>query len=267
MNEMESLYKAYEWIAKYFDSRKEDALVSLHPTVSDSTKNHLDAQNMFLLGYQKAQTNPQSAMLLEGAWWEYEARSMFNTLGELDESRGYGKKEYRFMLLPNIEGQKNEKSVMSACESGAIIVPKDTNKERLAVTKAFLAYLASDEALNHFLCMTGSIMPYKYTLTEDDYAKMTPFTKNMIELYSDSENVDIVRPQVAMLWEPISYAGDRPNVYFIPEISGIQIDAPFKAVREKSLSDIKTGLSKLYKENSWADYIAAAQKQGFYNED
>lgn len=262
---MDSLYKAYEWLAKYFDTRKESNLVSIHPALTDTVKTHLDAQNLFLLGYQNVSANPRSAMLLDGAWWEYEARSMFKTLGDLEEGRGYGKREYRYMLLPNIEGQKNDKSVMSCCETGAIIVPKDKDADRLQVTKEFLAYMASDRALNYFLTETGSIMPFKYNLTDADYAKMTPFTRNMIELYNDNENVDILRPQIATLKEPISYAGGRSTVYFIPNIGTINIDAPYKAVRDYDLSAIKAGLGDYYNATDWARYIADAKAQGFYS--
>lgn len=265
---MEGVYKAYEFLANYFDSRKSDGRISLHPAVEDGTQNHMDAQNLFLLGsYQKSDTNPQSAMLLEGAWWEYEARGMFKTLGDLDSAWGYGQREYRFMLFPYLgEEQVSTKSAISCCESGAMIVPKDSNKDRLKVTKDFLAYLASDEAMNIFLTMTGSIMPYNYTLSAEEEAKLTPFTKNMIELYSDSENVEVVRPQIAALYSPISYAGGRNNSYFQPKINGVLLDQPFKIVRENSLDAIKTGLLNTRSASEWAGYLEKAKGQGFFNE-
>ncbi len=266
VNSMEGVYKAYEFLSKYFDSRQQSNLISLHPAVEDGTQNHRDAQNLFLLGYQKAQSNPQSAMLLEGAWWEYEARSMFETVGKLDANRAYGKRDYRYMLLPELDGQVSTKSAISCCESGAMIVPKDSNKERLKVTKEFLAYMASDEALNIFLTMTGSLMPYRYTLTAEEEAKLTPFTRNMIELYSDSEHIDVVRPQIAALYSPISYAGGRDNTYFQPRISGVALDQPFKIVREQSLDAIKTGLANYYTAADWASYIQRAKEQGFFKE-
>ena len=265
---MEGLYKAYEFLANYFDSRRVgDSRISLHPVVEDGTKNHIDAQSQFLLGYDPTATNPQSAMLLDGAWWEYEARTMFNTLGALDSSRGYGQREYRYMLFPYIDGQASEKSAISCCESGAMIVPKDKDKDRLKVTKEFLAYLASDEALNVFLTMTGSIMPYEYTLTAEEEEKLTPFTRNMIELYSDDENIEVVRPQIAQLYSPLSYAGGRDtNTYFLPRINGLAIDQPFKVVRENSLDVIKTGLANYYSAANWAAFIEKAKTQGFFND-
>ena len=190
---------------------------------------------------------------------------MFNSLATQDANRGYGKREYRFMLYPDMEGQVSEKSAISACESGAMIIPKDSNKDRLKVTKEFLAYMASDDALKIFLQTTGCLMPYELNLTDSEKEKLTPFCKNMIELYYDTENIEVVRPNVAQLYSPLAYTSERPtNVYFIPEINGIMVSEPLKAVREYSLSSIKTGLFNLYDSND-ANYIAQARRS-FYQD-
>ena len=267
-NWIDGIYKAFEFVAKYFDSRKSgDPLVSLHPAVTDGAKSHLDTQSLYLLGYQRSESNPMSAMLLDGAWWEYEARAMFNSLAETEPDRGYGKREYRMMLFPDLPGQKSEKSAISVCETGAFIVPKDSNKERLAVTKEFLAYMLSDEGIKTFTTITGSLMPYDTEFTEEDMAKLTPFTRNMIELYYDEENIDIVRPQLASMYSPIAYASDRVNFsYFVPKINGVAVTAPFQAVREYSLDDIKTGLRAFYSADEWARYIQQAKEQGFFTD-
>lgn len=264
--QMEGVYKAYEFFADYFDIRKKnDSKVAVHSVLPDTTKSHTDAQDRFLYGYLNTSDNPQSAMLIEGAWWEYEARDTFNEIGEIDASRGFGQREYRFMLLPDLEGQKNDKSVISACESGAFIVPKDSNKERLQVTKEFLAYMISDEAMNYFLTLTGSIMPYEYTLTEEETAALRPFTKNMIELYNDKENIEVVRPQIAALYSPLTYAGGKPANYFVT--TGLNnSDSPFISLGINDLSAIKTGLGKLYTEKDWSKYVSEAKKQGFLND-
>lgn len=267
-NWQEGIYKAYEFVAKYFDSRKTgDPLVSLHPAVTDGAKTHLDTQSLFLLGYKQSESNPLSAMLLDGAWWEYEARAMFNSLAVAEPDRGYGKREYRMMLLPDLTGQKSDKSAVSVCETGAFIVPKDSNKERLAVTKEFLAYMCSDEGIKTFTTITGSLMPYDVAFTDEDMAKLTPFTRNMIELYYDEKHVDIVRPQLASMYSPIAYASDRINFsYFVPKINGIMVSAPFQAVREHSLDAIKTGLRSFYTEKEWSGYVAQAKEQGFFKD-
>lgn len=262
---LKAIYQAYEWIAKYFNATNAEKYT--HFATSSGTATHLDTQSYFLLGYKNAETNPMSAMLLEGAWWEYEARTVFEALGKIDKSRGYGKRDYRYMLLPNLDGQVNEKSVFTAAESGAMIVTKDSNKERLEVTKAFLGYMASDEAVKTFTTYTGCPMPYDVEFTAADEEKMTPFAKNMTELYYDSENIDVVRPNFATLWSPLAYTSDRGVYdYMLPIINSIEKTEPFKTVRENSLSAIKAGLASYYNKSDWDKWIEQAQKQGFYTD-
>lgn len=264
---MTDLYKAYEWLEKYFDTRESSKIAYNHRAVSDSTVNHTDTQSLFLTGYMNTTSNPQSAMLLEGAWWEYEARRTFQELGKLDASRGYGAREYRYMLLPNLDGQKNTKSVMATCECGSMFLPKDSNKERLAVTKAFLAYMASDEAVKTFTTITGCPMPYDVEFTAQEQAKLTPFTRNMMELYYDSENVDIVRPPLLTLSSPLAYASSRGEMgayLFCPRFDGSINDQPFKTVRTYNLDKVKTGLQDVYKASDWATFIAEAKQEGFF---
>ncbi|MBO7345176.1 MAG: hypothetical protein J6U92_04480, partial [Clostridia bacterium] len=58
-----------------------------HPSSTYTSVSHTDAQSLFVLGYQNTPTNPQSAMLYEGIWWENEARATFvslNNRGETD---------------------------------------------------------------------------------------------------------------------------------------------------------------------------------------
>ena len=262
---MQSIYDAYEWIAKYFDSRDSVKAKYTHGATADGAINHYDAQSLFLLGYKNEETNPRSAMLLEGAWWEYEARVTFNELGKRDVERGYGVRDYRYMLLPNFENQVNEKSVFTAGESGVMIVAHDTDTERLKVTKAFLGYMASDEAVKTFTKVTGCPMPYDIEFTEQDKAELTPFARNMSELYYDSENIDIVRPNFAMLWSPLGYTSDRNHDgYFLPKINDTEQTHPYNTVRKYSLEQIKTGLAAFYNAKDWASYIKQAQDNGFY---
>ena len=265
VSSMKSIYQAYEWLEKYFDSRDAGKGNYTHPVTQNESANHYDAQAYYLLGYKNEATNPRSAMLLEGAWWEYEARVTFNALGERDADRGYGVRDYRYMLLPDLEGQVNDKSVLTAGESGVMIVPHDTNAERLEVTKAFLGYMASDEAVKTFTTVTGCPMPYDVEFTEDDMKNLTPFARNMTELYYDSENIDVVRPNFAQIWSPLEYTSDRPkDGYFIPSINSIQQPQPYKTLRTYSLDQIRTGLQAYYNATDWAKWVQQARDEGFY---
>jgi hypothetical protein len=72
-------------------------------------------------------------MLVEGGWWENEAREMFNNIAKEDSSRGFGKRDYRFLMTPAMEGQAfaANKTAVETAENGVIIVPKQKDKDKL----------------------------------------------------------------------------------------------------------------------------------------
>ena len=263
INEIEGVYKAYEFMSKYMNPSTNEWM---HPACVDSQVTHIDAQNYFLLGLgnEGHTTTPQTAMLVEGAWWEYEASAMFAELAKSDESRGYGKREYRYMLLPDMVGQKSEKSCFASCETGVMLIGKDANSERLQCTKDFIAYLLKDDSLSYFTGVTGALMMYDYEIKDSDYAKLTPFAKNMIELYQDQDNIEIVRSRLSCLQSPLSYVSARGSVDIMkPKFGGVTGGSAIKVVNSHTISEIRTGLIGFYKQSDWQKYIQAARDNGF----
>ncbi len=266
VNQIAEVKYAYEFFYKYFNAHKDSlSYDTIHSSATDLTSYHKDAQNKFLLGHKGAKDNPRSAMLLDGTWWEYEASTMFNTIAATEPERGYGMREYRYMLLPNLgENQKSDKSVISACESGVMLLTKDSNTNRQAVTKDFLAYILKDESLRYFVRETNSLMPYEIGLTEEDINSITPFARNMIELYFDHDNVDVVRPQISSLVSPLAYTSPRGTDRLAPKISDKFMTSPGTLARTYTLTQTLSGLKSSYTAADWANYIALAKNQGFY---
>ena len=100
VDSMQAIADAYTFYNKYFDPKDESSAYLSHSAVTDTNTNNLNAQSMFLLGYRQSAKNPQSAFLVEGNWWEYEARGVFNDFNKMgEEERGYGKREYRYLMI------------------------------------------------------------------------------------------------------------------------------------------------------------------------
>lgn len=269
INEIEGVYKAYEFMYKYMNPNPSNNAKSaswMHSACTAGAVTHIDAQNYFLTGLGKAgdKNNPQSAMLVDGAWWEYEASTMFNHLGTDDASRGYGQREYRYLVLPQLEGQKNDKSVFASCETGVLLVGKDKDKERLACTKDFIAYLLKDSSLSYYTGVTGTLMWYDYEVSPEDYAKLTPFAKNVLDIYKDKENIDIVRSRLSCLESPLAYASARgSSAIMTPKFNGVGGGAALSVIKNHSLSEIRTGLIGYYTPSEWQSYINAVRMNGF----
>lgn len=261
---MESIYQAIKFNENYFTNTQE-----IHPRATESSYDHGDIQSLFLLGYKSAESGtPYAAMLCEGSWWENEARVAFATNEQDDPARGYGKREYRYMLTPNLDGAvgafgDGTGTALCISEQSSIIVPKCADAEKKAAIFDFLAFTLSEENLRMFTRTTGILRPYSYTLTDEDFAQMTPFGRNLWTIYNDTENISFIRYGLFSS-QPISYATDGYNSMPI-EANDVSYGSILAALERAGVDDIMEGISSYYTESSWADFVAQAREAGFYN--
>lgn len=131
------------------------------------------------------------AMLLEGDWWENEARPSFNEWADTNPEYGYGERRFAFMPIPVMDGQKTEKQVMFGWSSGcAGFVPTTSKKKDLAAL--WIQFMHSRDSLAVFTTTTGSGLPYDYELTDTEYDSMTYFGQSVYDMRRDP-NVEILR--------------------------------------------------------------------------
>ena len=271
---MEGIIKAYEFMHKYMNYNNPDAAKYINKKGAENSNSQYDTQNQFILGAARENNanNPLSAMLFEGAWWEYEAKTMFDNLNL------YGKNEYRYMLFPDLEGQKMQKSAVSCEETGIYFLTKDDNAKRLNVTKSFLKFLLRDENMRYFTRQTGSILPYRYEMTEEDLAAMTPFARNVRELYYDEENIEIVRHSQMQMLSPISFATDK-NLYdrYPTRLLGTRNNTVVTVLEQHNEKGLEVGLfgkntgdsvgvqgmRTPYSEAEWENFINRCKAEGF----
>lgn len=183
---------------------------------------HTDAQAHYVFSHD---SQKRVAMILEGDWWENEAKAAFaEDAHDNGEEWGYGKRDFRYMPLPAMDGQLEESNGKhyfgGGCE-GAIFVYKQTDEEKKAAIFDFLRMYASEEnCLNYTKC-NGSIMPYEYTIDDELKGTLSKFTQNMLEVRSDPNTiiVDIASYTISApflslpdRWENITVGGKSyPN--------------------------------------------------------
>ncbi len=201
----------YENIMGYMgeiDGVKYDRTQLIHKASYNTTGFlHTDAQNTFIVGPTSKQL-VDAAFLVEGTWWENEAKQTFNGLEEIDSERGYGKRDYRYYLYPTVDTQitPDDVSVMSCQDDGCGVllnnVPKKlkagvTKDEFIQKCKEFLAFTLSNESLAYYTATEGSPRPFNYTLSATQYSGLTKFQQNCWDLSHDTEHIQIVYPQIA----------------------------------------------------------------------
>lgn len=217
-----------------------------------------DAQDAFISG--GIGQGDFVAMIMEGNWFELEASETLKSAGEREAQKGYGKVDYRMMLLPEIEGQKGidgegNGTVFPAVESGAIAIRKQADAEKLAAIKSFVLYTLTDKALSETTVKTGLIRGYKYELTKEQIASMTPFQNTCYQIYQDTDNIKLITHTTDVLRSPFPYAatGYTPDVGMLP-CNGVQsIVNSLKG--GKTVAQVVDGIANNYNQEKWDGFL------------
>lgn len=221
-----------------------------------------DAQDKFISG--GIGQGDYVAMIMEGNWFELEASETLKAAGKRNPQKGYGKVDYRMMLLPAIEGQKGidgegNGTVFPAVEAGAIAIRTQEDADKLAAIKSFVLYTLTDKALSETTVKTGLIRGYKYELSAEQIAEMTPFQKTCYQIYQDTENVKVITATTDMLRSPFPYAatGYTPDVGMLP-CAGVQsIVNSLKS--GKTVAQVVDGIANNYNQSKWEGFFASVK--------
>lgn len=141
---------------------------------------HIDAQNKFL---RSRKDNKPIAMILEGGWWENEARATFDSLGANNEKYAYGNRRFAYMPVPQYNSGANEGETYY-CSSAGVAVLINANTKQLDLAKDFLKFTLTEHAMSTFTKHVGIARPYQYDLEEGVYESLTPFGRNFWDIVS-----------------------------------------------------------------------------------
>lgn len=156
---------------------------------------HLQAQNEFILS---TRTSSPIAMLVEGGWWENEAKPTFKEMERYGEQYGYGKRNFKFMPLPKFIGTEGvEDQIYTGTtvysdfgESTVCLNSASSNKD---AAKLFLRYVHTDESLKAFTLNNGMSRPFNYSFTDEEFANLSKYAQSVWNVVHD-ENTEIVTP-------------------------------------------------------------------------
>lgn len=216
-----------------------------------------DAQDKFINGGLGNST--YNAMIVEGNWFEFEAAESLKSAGKQQAGKGYGQVDYRYLLMPDIDGQKGidgngHGSVFAAPETGAITVRKQQYPEKLAAIKDFLAYTLTDKALSETTAKTGLIRGYKYSLTDAQLANMTPFQRTSYQIYQDTANVKVLTYATDRLTTPFAYAANGFYDGILPVGTTASV---VDALRNgQSVETIISKIQNNYSKNTWEGFLS-----------
>lgn len=170
----------------------------LDPTVSFATQSYSETQKSFINSEKLSQEQPDKAqpiaMIVEGEWWENEARQHFIDMGTAfgDAVYGYGKRDFRFMPLPFSDNAKSDTEVYHSLSSGSIAFV-NRNSAHKDLAGLWIQFSLQESSLEEFTLETGAVLAYEYDLSEEQKSQLTPFARNVYEIRKERDNVVISR--------------------------------------------------------------------------
>ena len=187
-----------ENIIGYTDIANRNKMVWGKTLNNKSSFSHQDAQAEYVMGFYTANADiGEPAFLIEGSWWEFEAKNSLINSAKYGDGRGFGAREYRTYLKPVTENQIGDKdvTVLSGDLSHGVLfnnIPgklKVSKEEFIAKCKDFLAYTLTDENMAYYTETTGIEKPFVYNMTDEQLAKLTPFQRNTREMLADTTHI------------------------------------------------------------------------------
>lgn len=171
----------------------------LDPKLGNLTQSFSQTQTNFIqsekLSQESTAENAQQpiAMIVEGEWWENEARQQFIDMGTAfgEALYGYGVRDFRFMPLPFADGSKSDKHVYHSLSSGSTAFV-NARSEHKDLAGLWIQFALQESSLEAFTLKTGIVLPYEFDLSEKQQQELTPFAQNVYSIRTD-ENVIISR--------------------------------------------------------------------------
>ncbi len=153
------------------------------------------AQDYFINGNDKGKTNGQDiAMIVEGTWWESEARDKFSS----DDDRKSDERKYAILPLPKATYAEVGKGNTKISERNTVaFINNNCASNIIPVAKEFLKFIYSDSAMNDFSMDTDMLFAMNYKLEDDTLAAMSHYGRSVYEV-TRAKNTDM------MEWNPTS---------------------------------------------------------------
>lgn len=179
-------YYAY----KFLELMMRDNGKYLHSACSGRTT-QFDAQETFILSDRDSE---KGAFLIDGIWWQHEAEGRNSQIVKnFGDSYKAENKQYKILNLPKISKEKVGKTTLVDTGYQAAMILKNSPQEKQELAKKFLQFCFTDESNKEFNAITGATRPYEYSLTDGEYAKLTPYAKSVYDLVK-SNNTSLIYP-------------------------------------------------------------------------
>ena len=220
----------------------------------DGSFTHLNAQQFFVKAGQEGNyISMKYGMLVDGSWWNVEAKEQFS-------NNTFLTREFGVMPLPKTDSSKvgsvnadGTHITKVDCYDANIFIKSNIAKERETVAKLFVSYASNDQSLNIFSKYTQAFRSMTYTLSKDTLANMTYYGKSAYEVYKDSHVISWL-PTTEVTQNNLSNIAYRVYAVTNGRSDGISPMAALHNKRFNSASEYFEA-TKNYYVNNWTKLI------------
>ena len=220
------------------------------------TVSHLDAQETFLTSELK---NKPIAMLIDGSWWENEAKDAFaravNLYGEENASK-YNR-DFGWMPLPckadDTDGNEGNPYAVLNYINAYGFIKSNIDPNKIALAKDFLKFCYTAESLEKFTEITGTARFLNYPIADSVLNKMSPYGKEIWKIHQGGNVISTLSESKLL----INKESDFTTGKWITSAGG-GYSSPFTCFRTNSALTVKQYYEgMLITEAQWRDKYGA----------
>ena len=180
----EGKYRAYEFMNKIVDT---PAYYEASDGGSETSTNY-DAQRTYL---NSKTTATRYAFLVDGIWWQNEAKDAFDYMAKIDASNSKQNRQFGLLPLPKVDDTRLGAPTILDTHLTLGFVSSKIAAKKADLAKEFIRFCFTEESNKEFTLTTGVPRPLEYTLTESEVTQLSPFERN---IYNVFRSADIVYP-------------------------------------------------------------------------
>ncbi|MBQ4269711.1 MAG: extracellular solute-binding protein [Clostridia bacterium] len=168
-----------------------------------STQNHYEAQTEYLTSVELSKKNSnvqRIAFLMEGNWWENEAKETFKDMEvAYHEKYAYGTRRFGYFPWPKFLGSSDipDQVNLQTTLMGGTVEPRTNvcaiNKisPNLEIAKDFVKFAYSDEGNASFTTSCGVLRPFDYELTTEQLNSLTYYQQSLYKLSRETTTAKV----------------------------------------------------------------------------
>ncbi|MGF7141717.1 hypothetical protein HNQ56_000127 [Anaerotaenia torta] len=258
----ENGYELYKLPGRYYALKFIERLVSNpgyynNKTATSTSFTHKDAQGQFVMG-KYSEKIQRAAMLIDGNWWQSEAKGVFNDLAaQHGEEASVKNRRFGLMPLPKVK-EAGEYTILQLTGDIAFINAK-TPAEKVNLAKAFLQFCYTEESLVEYTTVTNVCRAVDYEMG-DKKEELSAWGKTMVDMHENARKAiqDSASPMMQNYSTDLWYS---PRLW-LSTVNGETFTYPATAMINENIKaeDYFEGLSAYWTESVWKNHFKSVQK-------